>query len=79
MTDRFTLSIMRRHPDGTSTSLLWSIDPQEAGQVEDLLERPCDISGLITDEQARQARDITSSWLTCKNHGSGSGQAASGQ
>ncbi|WP_018351604.1 hypothetical protein [Longispora albida] len=64
MTERHTLSIVDWHDDGTSVSALWTITPEERAQVEHLLSRHCDVGGLITPDQARQAREITSTWLS---------------
>ena len=70
MADRHTLSMMDWHQDGTSASSVWQISEEEREQVEALLSRRSDVEGLVTAEQAVQARAVTSSWLTCANEDS---------
>jgi hypothetical protein len=70
MADRHTLSVMDWHQDGTSASSVWRITDEERKQVEALLGRPSDVEGLVTAEQAAEARRVTSSWLTCASEDS---------
>uniref|UniRef100_UPI003D73F545 hypothetical protein n=1 Tax=Streptomyces sp. 1222.5 TaxID=1881026 RepID=UPI003D73F545 len=63
MTVRHTLSILSWHEDGSSTWLRWVVDIDEIGRVRDFLGAP-DAEGLITPEQADEARAATQLWLS---------------
>lgn len=63
MAQRHTLSMVQWHDDGTSASSVWSISPDERELVRALLGRPSDVDGLMTAEQADEARQVTSRWL----------------
>jgi hypothetical protein len=70
MADRHTLSMVDWHQDGTSASSVWQITEEEREQIEALLSRRSDVEGLVTAEQAAEARQVTSSWLTCASEDS---------
>lgn len=68
MTDRHhTLSVLDWHDDGSSTSSVWVVSADELKQIRVLLGRLPDVEGLITPEQADEARAATRRWLTCAN------------
>jgi hypothetical protein len=67
MADRHTLSVVDWHDDGTSASAVWAISADERDLVQGLLGRPSDVEGLMTAEQADEARRVTSRWLNCTN------------
>ncbi len=67
MTDRHTLSVLDWHDDGSSTSSVWVVSAGEREQVQDFLGRPPDVEGVVTPDQADEAKTITRSWLTCVN------------
>ena len=70
MADRHTLSMVNWHADGTSASSVWQITEEEREQVQALLARRSDVEGLVTAEQAAEARRVTSSWVTCTSEDS---------
>ena len=63
MAERHTLSMVEWHDDGTSASSVWSSSADERELVRALLGRPSDVDGLMTAEQADEARRVTSRWL----------------
>lgn len=67
MTDRHTLTILDWHDDGSSTSSFWYVTTEESEQVRSLLERAPHTEGVVTPDQADEARTITRQWLTFKN------------
>ncbi|MYT30395.1 MULTISPECIES: hypothetical protein [unclassified Streptomyces] len=70
MTHRHTLSVLDWHDDGSSTSSVWVVSADERERVTDFLGRGPDMEGVVTPEQADEARTITRSWLTCANEDS---------
>ncbi|MEK2479549.1 hypothetical protein [Streptomyces noursei] len=70
MTHRHTLSVLDWHDDGSSTSSVWVVSADESERVRDFLGRGPDTEGVVTPEQADEARTITRSWLTCANEDS---------
>lgn len=70
MTNRhYTLSVLDWHDDGSSTSSVWIVSADERKRVHDLLGRLPDVEGLVTPEQADEARAVSRKWLTCANEG----------
>jgi hypothetical protein len=63
MADRHTLSMVEWHDDGTSASAVWTISAEERELVTALLGRRSDVEGLMTAEQADEARRVTSRWV----------------
>ncbi len=70
MADRHTLSVLDWHDDGSSTSSVWIVSADERERVQDFLGRVPDVEGVVTPEQADEARVITQSWLTCASEDS---------
>ncbi len=64
MTDRHTLSVLNWHDDGSCTWSRWVISTDEKHRVEDLLGRVVDREGVVTPEQANEARAATQQWLS---------------
>ncbi|MBA3487962.1 MAG: hypothetical protein H0T78_00170 [Longispora sp.] len=64
MADRYSLSILDRYDDGSSASHVWAVSAMECEQIRTLLNRPADVEGLITAEQAEEASRVTQTWLT---------------
>ncbi|MCY0924274.1 MULTISPECIES: hypothetical protein [unclassified Streptomyces] len=64
MTDRHTLSVLDWHEDGSCTWSRWIIDTDEKNKIQDLLARTPNTEGLVTPEQADEARATTRRWLS---------------
>ncbi|MBD0694314.1 hypothetical protein [Streptomyces sp. CBMA123] len=64
MSVRHTLNIMDWHDDGSSTWLRWVVSADQMRMVRDLLDRAPDAEGVVTPEQADQARTATDRWVT---------------
>ncbi|MFD9636907.1 hypothetical protein [Streptomyces violascens] len=65
MTDGYhTLSVLDWHDDGSSTSSVWVVSADERKRIRDLLGRFPDVEGLVTPEQAAEARAAARKWLT---------------
>ncbi|MFJ9551740.1 hypothetical protein [Streptomyces erythrochromogenes] len=64
MTDQHTLSVLDWHEDGSGTWSRWVISTDEKYMIQGLLGRAADREGVVTLEQANEARAATQQWLS---------------
>ncbi|MFI8343935.1 hypothetical protein ACIF8W_28240 [Streptomyces sp. NPDC085639] len=77
MTNHHTLSVLDWHEDGTGTWSRWVISTDEKYMVQVLLGRAADREGVVTLEQANEARAATQQWVSAASMDSPASPGAS--
>jgi hypothetical protein len=65
---RCTVSVMKRHDDGTSVMARWEVSLAEREKISSLFEGRRAVHGFISPEQYRQASQTARSWQAASGH-----------